>query len=62
MIGISGMTWMAGMTCTTMPEGRGGSVPARAHHCVNPAKDREMAPTKSVQGPLWPFPFLIAWA
>ena len=24
MIGISGMTWMAGMTCMTMPEGGGG--------------------------------------
>ena len=24
MIGISGMTWMAGMTCMTMPEGAGG--------------------------------------
>ena len=23
MIGISGMTWMAGMTCMTMPEGGG---------------------------------------
>ena len=38
------------------------SDPARVRHCVNPAKDREMAPTKSVQGSLWPFPFLIAWA
>ena len=38
------------------------SVPARVRHCVNPAKDREKAPTKSIQGPLWPFPFLIAWA
>ena len=38
------------------------SVPARARHWVNPAKDREMAPAKSDQGPLWPFPFLIAWA
>ena len=37
------------------------SVPARVRHCENPAKDREMAPTKSVRGPLWPFPFLIAW-
>ena len=35
------------------------SVPARVHHCVNPAKDREMAPNKSVQGPFWPFPYLI---
>ena len=25
------------------------SVPARMRHFVNPAKDREMAPTKSVQ-------------
>ena len=38
------------------------SVPARVRHCVNLAKDLEIAPTKSVQGPLWPFPFLIAWA
>ena len=38
------------------------SVPARVRHCVNPAKDRQMAPTKSVQGPLWPFSFLIPWA
>ena len=41
---------------------QGVSVPARARHCVSPAKDREVAPTKSVQGPLWPYPFLIAWA
>ena len=34
------------------------SVPARVHHCVNPAKDREMALNKSVQGLLWPVPFL----
>ena len=33
------------------------SVPARVRHCVIPAKDREMAPTKSIQGPSWPFPF-----
>ena len=33
---------------------------ARVRHCMNPAKDREMAPTKCIQGPLWPFPFLIA--
>ena len=33
------------------------SVPARVRHYVNPAKDREMAPTKSIQGPLWPFSF-----
>ena len=38
------------------------SVPARVRHCVNPAKDRQMAPTKSVQGPLWPFSSLIPWA
>ena len=35
------------------------SVPARVRHCVNPAKDREMALNKNAQGPLWPFPFLI---
>ena len=35
------------------------SVLARVRHCVNPAKDRQMAPTKRVQGPLWPFPSLI---
>ena len=35
------------------------SVPARVRHCMNPAKDREMVPNKSVQGPLWPFPSLI---
>ena len=29
---------------------------------MNPAKDLEKAPTKSVQGPLWPFPSLIPWA
>ena len=33
------------------------SVPARVRHCVNHAKDRETAPTKNVQGPLWPFSF-----
>ena len=38
------------------------SVPARVRHCVNPAKDRQMAPTKSVQGPLWPFFAIIPWA
>ena len=38
------------------------SVPARVRHCVNPAKDGEMAPAKSVQGPLWPFRSLIPWA
>ena len=37
------------------------SVPARVRHCVNPAKDQEMAPYKRVQGPLWPFPYLIPW-
>ena len=35
------------------------SVPARVRHCMNPAKDREMTPTKSIRGPLWPFPSLI---
>ena len=35
------------------------SVPARVRHCVNSAKDQEMAPNKRVQGPLWPFPYLI---
>ena len=35
------------------------SVPARVRHCMNPAKDREMTPTKSFEGPLWPFPSLI---
>ena len=35
------------------------SVPTRVRHCVNPAKDQEMAPNKRVQGPLWPFPYLI---
>ena len=38
------------------------SVPARVRHCVNHAKDREMAPAKSGQGPLWFFPSLIPWA
>ena len=38
------------------------SVPARVRHCVNPAKDREMAPAESGQGPLWIFPSLIPWA
>ena len=33
------------------------SAPLRESH-----KDQEMAPTKSIQGPFWPFPFLIAWA
>ena len=35
------------------------SVPARVCHCMNSTKDREMTPTKSIQGPLWPFPSLI---
>ena len=26
MIGISGMTWMAAMTCMTIPERRGGTL------------------------------------
>ena len=33
------------------------SVPARVCHCVNPAKKREMAPTKSVQGPFMALSF-----
>ena len=51
-----------GFTCWPMDYYYTYSVPARVRHCVNPAKDRQMAPTKSVQGPLWPFSFLIPWA
>ena len=51
-----------GLTCWPTDYYYTYSVPARVRHCVNPAKDRQMAPTKSVQGPLWPFSSLIPWA
>ena len=44
---------------TIWEAGTGRSVPARLRHCANPAKEQEMALNKSVQGPLWFFPFLI---